>query len=78
MRVVFGGRCRWPVGTSDTRVCTVPMPSGEPPGSTIRQPDHAAYDELDTPATLLYCSAQFAPDRRVPASSAPWLHGGAT
>ncbi|WJN79119.1 hypothetical protein OH687_35085 [Burkholderia anthina] len=54
------------------------MPSGEPPGSTIRQPDHAAYDELDTPATLLYCSAQFAPDRRVPAPSAPWLHGGAT
>ncbi|RXV65113.1 hypothetical protein D1006_33710 [Burkholderia stabilis] len=45
---------------------------------TIRRPDHAEYGELDTPATLLYCSAQFAPDRLRPAPPAPWPHGGAT
>ncbi|AZQ52975.1 hypothetical protein D5R55_18390 [Burkholderia cenocepacia] len=44
--------------------------------STIRPPDRAASGELDTPATLLYCSAQFAPDRRVPAPPTPWPHGG--
>ncbi|KAG8149116.1 hypothetical protein BFF94_034375 [Burkholderia catarinensis] len=45
---------------------------------TIRHPDHAAYGELDTPAGLLYCSAQFAPDRPAPEPPAPWPHGGAT
>ncbi|AQQ23331.1 hypothetical protein A8D61_33220 [Burkholderia cenocepacia] len=54
------------------------IPRGGPLGSTIRHPDHAAYGELDTSATLLYCSAQFAPDRRVPAPPAPCRHGGAT
>jgi len=54
------------------------MPCGERLGGTIRHPDRAAYGELDTPATLLYCSAQFAPDRLVPAPPAPWPHGGAT
>jgi len=54
------------------------MTRGERLGSTIRHPDRAAYGELDTPATLLYCSAQFAPDRLVPAPPAAWPHGGAT
>ncbi|RQT83050.1 hypothetical protein DF041_34765 [Burkholderia cepacia] len=47
-------------------------------GDTIRHPDHAAYGELDTSAPLLYCSAQFAPDRPAPEPPAPWPHGGAT
>ncbi|OXI93526.1 hypothetical protein CFB41_34475 [Burkholderia sp. AU33803] len=47
-------------------------------GDTIRRPDHAAYGELDTSALLLYCSAQFAPDRPAPALPAPWPRGGAT
>ncbi|MCA7925800.1 hypothetical protein LGM35_25145 [Burkholderia cenocepacia] len=54
------------------------MTPGERLGGTIRHPDRAAYGELDTPATLLYCSAQFAPDRLVPAPPAPWPYGGAT
>jgi len=54
------------------------MPLGERLRSTIRHPDRAAYGELDTPAPLLYCSAQFAPDRRVPALPALWPHDGAT
>ncbi|OXI78920.1 hypothetical protein CFB50_35175 [Burkholderia sp. AU33423] len=47
-------------------------------GDTIRHPDYAEYDELDTSALLLYCSAQFAPDRPAPALPALWPHGGAT
>ncbi|KHL07918.1 hypothetical protein BED46_022555 [Burkholderia contaminans] len=47
-------------------------------GETIRHPDHAAYGELDTSALLLYCSAQFAPDRPAPALPAPSSRGGAT
>ncbi|OXI32091.1 hypothetical protein CFB84_41190 [Burkholderia aenigmatica] len=47
-------------------------------GDTVRHPDHVAYGELDTPALLLYCSAQFAPDRLAPEPPAPWPHGGAT
>ncbi|KVH39275.1 hypothetical protein WS88_11175 [Burkholderia cepacia] len=47
-------------------------------GDTIRHPDHAAYGELDTSAPLLYCSAQFAPDRPAPEPPAPRPHGGAT
>ncbi|AWV05301.1 hypothetical protein DM992_35180 [Burkholderia sp. JP2-270] len=44
---------------------------------TIRRLDHAAHGELDTPAALLYCSAQFAPDRPAPEPLAPRPHGGA-
>ncbi|OXI29044.1 hypothetical protein CFB89_33275 [Burkholderia sp. AU16741] len=53
---------------------------GAASGSAARfgSTDRAVYGELDTPATLLYCSAQFAPDRRVPVLPAPRPHGGAT
>ncbi|QGR91445.1 hypothetical protein FOC30_10580 [Burkholderia multivorans] len=43
------------------------MPARTPCGmrspAALRAPQETAHGELDTLSTLLYCSAQFAPDR---------------
>ncbi|EEE07612.1 hypothetical protein BURMUCF1_B0528 [Burkholderia multivorans ATCC BAA-247] len=41
----------------------VRTPCGTRSSAALRAPHETAHGELDTLPTLLYCSAQFAPDR---------------